>query len=246
MRADIVEFEWQRRLALNAIACSLNELKCLAAEVRLGRAMRRYDRALQLALKAGFRPDQPRVPKGNSDGGQWTAGGGGSSDPKSGKDGSSDKPGNSGERPPTSRERTSVLREVARQIQQTGRTIEFFARAAKWIQVYSADVAAYNDPPKSLGELQRAASTPAPGYDIHHIVEQTQAEQDGFPREAIDDPANLVRVPRLKHQEINAWYQTKNPEYGELSPREYLSGRSWEVRRAVGLQALRDHGVLKP
>ena len=95
------------------------------------------------------------------------------------------------------------MREVARRIQQTGRTIEFFARTAKWLQVYSADVTAYNDPPKSLEELQRAASTPAPGYDIHHIVEQTPAEQDGFPREVIDDPDNLVRVPRLKHQEIN-------------------------------------------
>lgn len=246
MRVDTVEPEWQRRLALNALACALSELKCLAAETRLEIAMRRYDRAFRFALKAGYRPDQPRLPKGNPGGGQWTAEGGGSGDPKPGKEESPDKPGNSGERPPTSRERASILREVARRIQQTGRTIEFFARAAKWIQVYSADVTAYNDPPKSLEELQRAASTQAPGYDIHHIVEQTPAEQDGFTREAIDDPANLVRVPRLKHQEINAWYQTKSREFGGLSPREYLSGRSWEVRRAVGLQALRDRGVLKP
>lgn len=27
---------------------------------------------LALALHAGFRPEQPRVPAGNSDGGQWT------------------------------------------------------------------------------------------------------------------------------------------------------------------------------
>lgn len=113
-------------------------------------------------------------------------------------------------------------------------------------QVYSADVTAYNDPPKSLEELQQAASTPAPGYDIHHIVEQTQAEQDGFPREVIDDPNNLVRVPRLKHQEINAWYQTKNDDYGGLSPREYLQGRNWAARRAVGLEALKRSKVLEP
>jgi hypothetical protein len=94
--------------------------------------------------------------------------------------------------------------------------------------------------------LHRAASTRAPGYDIHHIVEQTAAEQDGFPREVIDDPDNLVRVSRLKHQEINAWYQTKNKNYDGLSPRDYLSGRSWEVRRSVGIEALRIHGVLKP
>jgi hypothetical protein len=94
--------------------------------------------------------------------------------------------------------------------------------------------------------LQRDVSTPAPGYDIHHIVEQTQAECEGFSREVIDHRDNLVRVPRLKHQEINGWYQTKNDEYGGLSPREYLSGKSWAVRKSVGLEALRIYGVLKP
>jgi hypothetical protein len=93
--------------------------------------------------------------------------------------------------------------------------------------------------------LQRGVSTPAPGYDIHHIVEQTQAANDGFPKEVINSPQNLVRIPRLRHQEINAWYQTKNPKYGGVTPREYLRGRSWEVRRAVGLRALRNFGVLK-
>src|SRR5690606_30611137 len=68
MRADIVEITWQRRLALRAIACALSELKCLAAETRLERAMRRH----ALALKYGYNPAQPRVPKGNEDGGQWT------------------------------------------------------------------------------------------------------------------------------------------------------------------------------
>jgi hypothetical protein len=32
---------------------------------------------LARAFKAGFNPNQPRVPAGNSDGGQWTGGGGG-------------------------------------------------------------------------------------------------------------------------------------------------------------------------
>lgn len=31
----------------------------------------------QLALRAGFNPNQPRVGRGNPDGGQWTDGGGG-------------------------------------------------------------------------------------------------------------------------------------------------------------------------
>lgn len=33
----------------------------------------------QRVLKAGFRPDEPRVPASNPDGGQWTGGGGGNS-----------------------------------------------------------------------------------------------------------------------------------------------------------------------
>jgi hypothetical protein len=31
------------------------------------------------------------------------------------------------------------------------------------------------------------------GYDIHHIVEQTPADQDGFPRHLISRGENLVR-----------------------------------------------------
>jgi hypothetical protein len=138
---------------------------------------------------------------------------------------------------------------VARWPGRVGGTIETvggFSKLGAWLQTYSAEIESHNDPPKSLEELQRAASTRAPGYDIHHIVERTQAEKDGFTRRIIDSPDNLVRIPRLKHQDINGWYQTKNPDFGGLSPRDYLKGRSWAVRRAVGLEALKKFGVLKP
>jgi len=49
-----------RRLTLKALPHSL-------ADTMLDMAMLR----LHLALKAGFRPDQPRAPAGNPDGGQW-------------------------------------------------------------------------------------------------------------------------------------------------------------------------------
>jgi hypothetical protein len=109
---------------------------------------------------------------------------------------------------------------------------------------YASGMQSYNDPPRSLGELQSA--TPAPGYDIHHIVEQSQAESEGYSREAIDSPDNLVVIPRMKHWEINQWYQTKNDDFGRETPRAYLEGRGWSVKRAVGLEALKNVGVLKP
>ena len=49
--------------------------------------------------------------------------------------------------------------------------------------------------------------------------EQTQAEKDGFRRQLIDAPENLVRIPQLKHWEINGWFQEKNSEYDWRSPR---------------------------
>jgi hypothetical protein len=60
-------------VSLAAIESGLIRLKWLAAAARFQLALRRHD----LALKAGFNPSQPRVPAGNSDGGQWTSGSGG-------------------------------------------------------------------------------------------------------------------------------------------------------------------------
>ncbi|MFH1553453.1 MAG: hypothetical protein ABII76_01115 [Pseudomonadota bacterium] len=67
-----------------------------------------------------------------------------------------------------------------------------------------------------------------------------------IPREMIEGPENLVRISRLKRWEITAWYQSKNAEYDGLSPRGFLKDKSWAERQRVGLEALIDHGVLKP
>lgn len=254
-----IEFEVQRLHALRAIVCSFSELKCLAAARRFEIALERH----ALALKYGYSPAQPRVPKGNEDGGPWTAtdadgnplnkrpsengrirlaGGWPSNDPPEPLD---DEPKNLDKEPEASAERTSILKYIARRAVETGVSVSVIVGTTTWLLLRETEIVSYNDAPASLEDLRKAASTPAPGYDIHHVVERTSAEEHGFAREAINHPTNLVRVPRLKHQEINAWYQTRNADYGGLSPREYLSGRSWGVREAVGLRALKLHGVLK-
>lgn len=80
----------------------------------------------------------------------------------------------------------------------------------------------------------------------HHIVEQMQAERDGYPRSTIDGLDNVVNVPIYKHREISAWYQKVNPDFGDLSPREYLRGKDWSERARIGHLSLRKFGVLKP
>ena len=214
-----------------------------------------------------YSPDQPRVPAGNPDGGQWTDGGnaivlpeivvsadGTEGDPSDGADAdgliqlagdipTGDSPEIPEERPPTSQERTAYLK-IAARLLDVGATFAELATVSAWLRTRSAEIESYRDLPKSLEELQQAASTPAAGYDKHHIVERNQEAY--FGADVINGPDNLVLVPRLKHQEINGWYQTKNPEFGGKSPRDYLNGRNWDVQRSVGLRALVDAGVLKP
>jgi hypothetical protein len=62
----------------------------------------------------------------------------------------------------------------------------------------------------------------------------------------INAPDNLLRIPTLKHWQINAWYSTKNNDFGGLSPRDYLRGKSWDERVRVGTDALILFGVLQP
>lgn len=116
------------------------------------------------------------------------------------------------------------------------------AQAAEWLWPY---VSSTFDAPKTLEQLQQAANNPQVGYNVHHVVEQTPAKNDGFPASQIEDPSNKVLVPEVKHWQITAWFSTPNPQYGGLSPREYLKGKDWDTRVAVGLEGLREAGVLK-
>ena len=219
---------------------------------------------LARAFKAGFNPNQPRVPAGIPEGGQWTGSGGGGTSSASGGSGLTQIAQNASfdqppevppERPSSPRARNAVIKQVAKYVARLTfeatlgkvRRILDAIEAASWLIEEGAPyIEAYADPPKSLEELQDAVSTPARGYDIHHIVEQTQAEQDGFSRSLIDSPENLVRIPTLKHWQITGWYMTPNEDYGGMSPRSYLRGKDWSERVRVGHDALVDHGVLKP
>ncbi len=69
---DILQFETQRLRSLRAMQAGLLELKWLRDMTRLERAMRDH----LFAPKYGYNPNQPRVPRGQREGGQWVALGG--------------------------------------------------------------------------------------------------------------------------------------------------------------------------
>ena len=109
-----------------------------------------------------------------------------------------------------------------------------FQRNIEWLQDYQDVIQANRDPPRTLKELMDGVGKKRPGYDDHHILEQTAAERWGLTRSEIDDPSNLVSIPRLKHYQITGWYAKPNRDYGGLSPREFLSDKGPEIRRAWG------------
>jgi hypothetical protein len=111
------------------------------------------------------------------------------------------------------------------------------------------------DPPKSLEELQQDPTQNALGYEQHHIVEQNPDNVTKSPMEiaiekfgwdVIDDPGNIVWVPRLKHELITAYYNSKAPgdPQGRLY-RQVVNAMDYQGQRAAGLAALRMFGVLQ-
>ncbi|MBN9598497.1 MAG: hypothetical protein J0G28_02330 [Afipia sp.] len=154
------------------------------------------------------------------------------------------------ERPQTSRERTNYLRAAASWLgRNAGLAADVytgFMNNVAWLNDYHDLIQAGRDEPRTLEELRAGVGLKRPGYDGHHIVEQTWAERFGFSRSEIDDPSNIVSIPRLKHYQITGWYGAPNEDLGGLSPREYLRDKSWEERRRIGLQALIKFEALKP
>lgn len=146
---------------------------------------------------------------------------------------------------PSSTERTAIAKAPAIWLAEKAIAASEVIAKSSWLYHSIPSISSYLDAPRSLGELQEDL-TSKPGDDVHHIVEQSSAEADNYPRRMIDASDNLVRIPRMKHWEINAWSQTPNELYGDVPPREYLRGKDWGERRRVGLYALQKFGVLRP
>ncbi|MGD9924130.1 MAG: hypothetical protein AB7V13_22220 [Pseudorhodoplanes sp.] len=252
--------------ALDGVRLELLRLKWHVAALRFLLAMRKH----AIALKAGFNPDQPRDELG-----QWTDAGGGTLDDGDAADGevldsdlgeleSTDfsdvrrRPPNlppietlhsiPGTQPKTQQERNYIAQEVARNVRLASEYLsEVATSASHWLNEKYWEIRSFQDAPKSLGELHDGVfQADKRGYDVHHIVEQTQARNDGFPDSVINRSDNLVLIPRYRHWQINSWFETPNETYGGLTPRKYLQGKSWDEKRYIGLGALQKFEVLKP
>jgi hypothetical protein len=109
------------------------------------------------------------------------------------------------------------------------------------------------DPPKTLVELQTPPTQNILGYEVHHIVEQNpdnllkspvEVSVEKFGRDLIDSPNNLIWIPRLKHELITGYYNSKVWVHGSLR-RQIVNAGDFATQREAGLAALRRFGVLQ-
>lgn len=201
----------------------------LASRAAYERMMVAFERLRALAEKAGFNPDQPRIPANQFGGGRWTDGGGGndvipllpdlfSIFPEAIEGIATDfdrttigeSPAIPVERPSNPARVTEVTKNSARWLQQaktSGASTQargFIGKLMEtdWLRGYLPRITSYLDEPKTLQELEAGVSSPRAGFDVHHRAERTAALADGYSRALVNGRANLVLIPTLRHWEI--------------------------------------------
>jgi hypothetical protein len=80
------------------------------------------------------------------------------------------------------------------------------------------------------------------GYEYHHIVEQST--EGDIPASELNSTRNIVRIPKLLHEEINSMYGKTERNSG-ITRRAKLKGKTFEERREEGLDVMRDIGIVE-
>lgn len=87
-----------------------------------------------------------------------------------------------------------------------------------------------------------------PGYQYHHIVEQGGENAKNIPAEQLHNTDNMIFIPTLVHEAINAkMYDKVSPELDktDLTYREWLPKQPYSVQRAAGIHIMRELGIIK-
>lgn len=80
------------------------------------------------------------------------------------------------------------------------------------------------------------------GFEYHHIVEQNG--RDDISESGLQSTNNIVRIPKLLHEEVSASFGRKDPDTGIVF-RDSLKGKSFEERWDKGVKVLRAMSIIK-
>jgi hypothetical protein len=94
-------------------------------------------------------------------------------------------------------------------------------------------------------DLEKRFGSPEPGYEYHHLAEQS-ANGRALPPRELNSTTNIIKIPKLLHEEINAEYSMMRDINGvRQSLRQSLNGKNFEELRAVGVDTIRRLGLLR-
>ena len=83
------------------------------------------------------------------------------------------------------------------------------------------------------------------GQQYHHIVTQGSANADNISAEQLQNTDNIIRLPTLLHEAVNAEYSKLLQDGTGMTMYQWLQTQSYDVQREEGLKILRRLNILK-
>jgi hypothetical protein len=83
------------------------------------------------------------------------------------------------------------------------------------------------------------------GQQYHHIVTQGGANPDNISAEQLQNTDNVIRLPTLLHEAVNAEYSKLLQDGTGMTMYQWLQTQSYYVQREEGLKILRRLNILK-
>lgn len=121
-------------------------------------------------------------------------------------------------------------------------------RVSQDFESFSSHEAFVKDFPTIEEWLVKRFGPAGPGYQYHHIVEQGGENEKNIPAEQLHNTDNMIFIPTLVHEAINAkMYDKVSPELDktDLTYREWLPKQPYSVQRAAGIHIMRELGIIK-
>ena len=95
----------------------------------------------------------------------------------------------------------------------------------------------------AFSQLKTHLGSPGKGNHWHHIVEQCQIKKSGLAATDVHNTNNIISISKNVHNQISAYYASKQPFTNGMTFRNWLAGQSYEVQYEWGVKVLKMYGV---
>lgn len=102
----------------------------------------------------------------------------------------------------------------------------------------------YSDFVKLLLAITKMFGSADDGNQYHHIVTQGGSNAENIPQKLLQNTDNIIMLPTLLHEMVSDEYLQPAPDNSGRTLYQWLQAQPYDVQREVGLNILRDLGIL--